>query len=75
MEPMWELCNPQTEDELVECAMLGKSLSRLSQPTILMLLAANDKPMHGYIIVQQAAHSAESGPQSPSVAGNQLRRK
>ena len=43
MEPMWDLCHPQTEEEMIECATLGKSLSRLSQPTILMLLAANDR--------------------------------
>ena len=55
MEQMLSVCNPRTEEELVECAALGKSLSRLSQPTILTLLAANNKPMHGYIIVQQAA--------------------
>ena len=49
MEQMWSACNPKTEEELIECAALGKSLNRLSQPTILTLLAANNKPMHGYM--------------------------
>ena len=69
MEQMLGVCNPQTEEELAECAALGKSLSRLSQPTILTLLAANDKPMHGYIIVQQAAHSPMFGGKKPDATG------
>ena len=69
MEPMWGLCHPQTEEEMIECATLGKSLSRLSQPTILMLLAANDKPMHGYIIVQQSAHTPMFGGRKPDATG------
>ena len=69
MEQMWSSCHPQTEEELVECATLGKSLSRLSQPTILTLLAANDKPMHGYIIVQQAANSPMFGGKKPDATG------
>ena len=69
MEQMWSQCNPQTEEELIECATLGKSLSRLSQPTILTLLAANDKPMHGYIIVQQAANSPMFGGKKPDATG------
>ena len=47
MEQMWSACHPRTEEELIECATLGKSLNRLSQPTILTILAANNKPMHG----------------------------
>ena len=69
MEQMLSVCNPQTEAEMAECAALGKSLSRLSQPTILTLLAANDKPMHGYIIVQQAAHSPMFGGKKPDATG------
>ena len=69
MEQMWSMCNPQTEEELIECATLGKSLSRLSQPTILTMLAANDKPMHGYIIVQQAAGTPMFGGKKPDATG------
>lgn len=69
MEQMWSACNPSTEEELEECAALGKSLSRLSQPTILTLLALNDRPMHGYIIVQQAAHSPMFGGKKPDATG------
>ena len=69
MEQMWSACNPKTEEELIECAALGKSLSRLSQPTILTLLAANNNPMHGYIIVQQAANSPMFGGKNPDATG------
>ena len=69
MEQMLSVCNPRTEEKLVECAALGKSLSRLSQPTILTLLAANNKPMHGYIIVQQAAKSPMFGGKKPDATG------
>lgn len=69
MEQMWSACNPKTEEELIECATLGKSLNRLSQPTILTLLALNDKPMHGYIIVQQAADSPMFGGKKPDATG------
>ena len=69
MEQMWSACNPQTEEDLLECAALGKSLSRLSQPTILTLLAANNKPMHGYIIVQQAAQTPMFGGKKPDATG------
>ena len=66
---MWSSCHPKSDEDLKECAELGKSLNRLSQPTILMLLAANDKPMHGYIIVQQAAHSPMFGGKKPDATG------
>ena len=69
MEQMWNLCHPQTEEEMLECAVLGKSLSRLSQPTILMLLAARNKPMHGYIIVQECAHTPMFGGKKPDATG------
>jgi DNA-binding PadR family transcriptional regulator len=51
------------------CAELGKSLNRLSQPTILTLLANASAPMHGYIIVQQAAYSPMFGGTKPDAAG------
>ena len=69
MEHMLGLCNPKTEAELAECAVLGKSLSRLSQPTILTLLALSDKPLHGYVIVQQAAHTPMFGGKKPDATG------
>ena len=66
---MWSSCHPKSDEDLKECAELGKSLNRLSQPTILTILAANDKPMHGYIIVQQAAHSPMFGGKKPDATG------
>lgn len=66
---MWSSCHPKSDEDLKECAELGKSLNRLSQPTILTLFAANDKPMHGYIIVQQAAHSPMFGGKKPDATG------
>ncbi|HAM15191.1 MAG TPA: hypothetical protein DCP91_04915 [Eggerthellaceae bacterium] len=66
---MWSACHPKSDEELAECAALGKSLNRLSQPTILTILAANDKPMHGYIIVQQAADSPMFGGKKPDATG------
>lgn len=69
MEQLWSQCNPSTQEELEECATLGKSLNRLSQPTILTILAANNKPMHGYIIVQQAAKSPMFGGRKPDATG------
>lgn len=69
MEQLWSACNPKTEEEMIECSTLGKSLSRLSQPTILSILAANDKPMHGYIIVKEAAASPMFGGKKPDATG------
>ena len=69
MEQMWSACNPKTDEELAECATLGKSLNRLSQPTILTLLAANDAPMHGYLIVQQAGNTPMFGGKKPDATG------
>ena len=54
---MWNMCHPKTDEDLKECSELGKSLSRLSQPTILTLLAQSGEPMHGYVLVQQAANT------------------
>ena len=66
---MWGTCHPKTDEELVECATLGKSLNRLSQPTILTLMARANAPMHGYIIVQQAADSPMFGGKKPDATG------
>lgn len=66
---MWSTCHPKSDGELRECAELGKSLSRLSQPTILTLLAKSEKPLHGYIIVQQAASSPMFGGKKPDATG------
>lgn len=69
MDQMLSVCNPKTDEEMAECAALGKSLSRLSQPTILTLLALSDKPLHGYIIVQKAAYSPMFGGKKPDATG------
>lgn len=62
-------CLPKSDDDLKECAELGKSLNRLSQPTILTLLAQSETPLHGYIIVQQAASSPMFGGKKPDATG------
>ncbi len=66
---MWCTCNPKSDGELKECAQLGQTLSRLSQPTILTILAASEKPLHGYIIVQLAADSPMFGGKKPDPTG------
>lgn len=66
---MWSLCHPKSDHDTKECAELSKSLNRLSQPTILCLLALSDKPLHGYVIVQQAAHSPMFGGKKPDATG------
>ncbi|MDR3307342.1 MAG: helix-turn-helix transcriptional regulator [Coriobacteriales bacterium] len=66
---MWAVCSPKNDGELKECAQLGKSLSRLSQPTILTVLAASDEPLHGYVIVQLAAASPMFGGTKPDATG------
>ena len=66
---MWSSCHPKSDEDLKECAELGKSLNRLSQPTILTLMAKHGAPMHGYIIVQQAAHSPMFGGKKPDATG------
>lgn len=66
---MWSSCHPKSDEDLKECAELGKSLNRLSQPTILTLLAQSDEPMHGYIIVQKAAQSPMFGGKKPDATG------
>ena len=66
---MWSTCHPKLDQDMRECAELGKSLNRLSQPTILTLLARSDKPLHGYVIVQQAASSPMFGGKKPDATG------
>ena len=66
---MWSSCHPKSDEDLKEFAELGKSLNRLSQPTILTLLAQSNEPMHGYIIVQQAANSPMFGGKKPDATG------
>ncbi|MCI9129073.1 MAG: PadR family transcriptional regulator [Eggerthellaceae bacterium] len=66
---MWSKCHPKSDEDLAECSELGKSLSRLSQPTILTLLAQAGEPMHGYIIVQRCAASPMFGGKKPDATG------
>jgi DNA-binding PadR family transcriptional regulator len=66
---MWKICEPKADGELKECAQLGKSLSRLFLPTILTVLAASDKPLHGYVIVRLAADSPMFGGAKPDPTG------
>lgn len=66
---MWSGCHPKSDEDLKECNELGKSLSRLSQPTILVILAQNGEAMHGYSIVQQAAHTPMFGGKRPDPTG------
>ncbi|MDR3136279.1 MAG: helix-turn-helix transcriptional regulator [Coriobacteriales bacterium] len=66
---MWSICHPKSEQDEKECAQLGKSLSKLSQPTILTILAAADEPLHGYVIVKRAADSPMFGGGSPDATG------
>lgn len=66
---MWSACSPKTDDDLKECEELGKNLSRMSQPTILSILAEAGKPLHGYRIVKLAAGSPMFGGKKPDAAG------
>lgn len=66
---MWSSCNPKHDEILPEYAELEKSLNRLSQPTILTILAQSEKPLHGYVIVQLAADSPMFGGQKPDPTG------
>ncbi len=66
---MWSSCHPKSDEDMKECAELGKSLNRLSQPTILSILARSGKPMHGYVIVQEAAKSPMFGGKKPDATG------
>jgi DNA-binding PadR family transcriptional regulator len=66
---MWSICSPKSDGDLKPCAALGKTLNRLSQPTILAVLAASDEPLHGYVIVQKAAASPMFGGKKPDATG------
>jgi len=66
---MWSSCHPQSENELNECAVLGKSLSRLTQPSILTVLANASKPLHGYVIIQEMAAGPMYGGNAPDPTG------
>lgn len=66
---MWSACHPKSEDELNECSQLGKSLSRLTQPSILAVLARADKPQHGYLIIQEMAAGPMFGGNAPDPTG------
>lgn len=66
---MWSSCHPKSEQELSECSQLGKSLSRLTQPSILAVLAKADKPQHGYLIIQEMAGGPMFGGNAPDPTG------
>ncbi|MCQ2752325.1 MAG: PadR family transcriptional regulator [Coriobacteriales bacterium] len=66
---MWSACHPKSENELSECAQLGKSLSRLTQPTILIVLARANEALHGYKIIQEISASPMFGGSSPDPTG------
>lgn len=66
---MWSACHPKSDNELNECAVLGKSLSRLTQPSILAALAASTKPLHGYVIIQEMAKGPMYGGNAPDPTG------
>ena len=66
---MWSACHPKSDNEMNECAVLGKSLSRLTQPSILTVLAAHDAPLHGYAIIQEMAQGPMYGGSAPDPTG------
>ena len=66
---MWHVCEPKSEADLKECSELGSSLNKLTQPTILAILADAGKPLHGYAIVQLAADSPMYGGKKPDATG------
>ena len=66
---MWSACHPKTENEMNECAVLGKSLSRLMQPSILTVLAGHEEPLHGYAIIQEMAAGPMFGGNAPDPTG------
>ena len=66
---MWSACHPKSEEELSECGQLGKSLSRLTQPSILTVLAKSDKPVHGYFIIQEMTNGPMFGGNAPDPTG------
>ena len=66
---MWSACHPKSDNEMNECAVLGKSLSRLTQPSILTVLAVHDGPLHGYAIIQEMAQGPMYGGNAPDPTG------
>lgn len=66
---MWSACHPKSEQELSECSQLGKSLSRLTQPSILAVLAKANEPQHGYLIIQEMANGPMFGGNAPDPTG------
>ncbi len=66
---MWSACHPKSEEELSECGELGKSLSRLTQPSILTVLAKSKKPVHGYLIIQEMTNGPMFGGNAPDPTG------
>ncbi len=66
---MWSTCHPRTENDYTECAYMGKSLNRLTQPAILSILMDSDERLHGYIIVQKLAETPMYGGRKPDATG------
>ena len=66
---MWSACHPKSDKELSECGQLGKSLSRLTQPSILTVLAKSDKPVHGYLIIQEISNGPMFNGSAPDPTG------
>lgn len=66
---MWSSCHPKSDNEMNECAVLGKSLSRLTQPSILTVLASSETPLHGYAIIHEMAQGPMYGGSAPDPTG------
>lgn len=66
---MWSSCHPKSDNEMNECAVLGKSLSRLTQPSILTVLASHEQPLHGYAIIHEMAQGPMYGGSAPDPTG------
>ena len=66
---MWSACHPKSEEQHSECGQLGKSLSRLTQPSILAVLARSDKPVHGYLIIQEMTSGPMFNGNAPDPTG------
>lgn len=66
---MWSSCHPKSDNEMNECAVLGKSLSRLTQPSILTVLASHEEPLHGYAIIHEMAQGPMYGGSAPDPTG------
>lgn len=66
---MWSVCQPKTENDYTECACMGKSLNRLTQPAILSVLNGSTESLHGYVIVQKLAETPMYGGKKPDATG------